>query len=310
MNLKVNNRNTGWGIVLITIGIIALANNFGLPDWYQVPVLGVAGFLALVFYIRDRSDWVTLIPVYILWAGAAVAAVALTGLIKDQYLAIAVLPIIALPFLFVYFRDKMNWWALIPSYILLFITLVIFLTEIMGLGDEWAALVFMPGFAVPFLYVYLRNTQRWWALIPSYFFLLIGLIIALDEFFMVGEKFIAPGILYGIGLPFLVVYFRKRENWWALIPAYVLLALGTMIGLLVFKLLSGLAIPAYILLAIAIPFFYVYLRDQGKRWALIPGGITALVGLGFMLGTNFGRYLIPGFLVLLGIWLVVRVIRN
>lgn len=71
------------------------------------------------------------------------------------------------------------------------------------------------------------------------------------------NQFIAPGILYGIGLPFLVVYFRKRENWWALIPAYVLLALGTMIGLLAFKLLSGLAIPADILLAIATPFFYV-----------------------------------------------------
>jgi hypothetical protein len=156
--------------------------------------------------------------------------------------------------------------------------------------------------------VYLKNQERWWALIPAYVFLLIGLIISLEEIFVVGDKIIAPGTLGGIGLPFLYVYFRNRDKWWALIPAYTLLALGSMIGLLEFKLLTGLAVPAFILLAIAIPFFFVYILNQEKRWALIPGWITALIGVGFLLGTDYGKYLLPSVLVLFGIWLLVRVI--
>ncbi len=310
MDLKINNRNGGWGIVLITSGLIALVDKFVFSDWYKVPMLVIAGIFAFIFYYRDRSDWVALIPAYILWAGAVVIAGVLGEIVKDEFIAIAALLIFAVPFLFAYFRNRKNWWALIPAYILLLIALVLLCTEVLGLGDDFIAVVLMPGFAIPFLYVYLKKKERWWALIPAYVFLLIGLLITLDEFFVFGDKFIAPGILGGIGLPFLYVYFRNRDNWWALIPAYTLLALGTMIGLLVFNLLSGLAVPAFILLAIAIPFFFVYGLNQQKSWPLIPGGITALMGMGFLLGTDFGKYLFPAVLVLVGGWLLVRVIRK
>lgn len=310
MDPKINNRNGGWGTVLITAGLISLADNFAISEWYKVGALVIAGMIAFIFYYQDRSDWVALIPVYILWAGALVTAVVLGEVITDEWIAITVLPIFAIPFLYAYFRDRKNWWALIPAYVLLLIALVILGTEVLGLADDYIAVVLMPGFAVPFLYVYLKNQERWWALIPAYVFLLIGLIISLEEIFVVGDKIIAPSTLGGIGLPFLYVYFRNRDKWWALIPAYTLLALGSMIGLLEFKLLTGLAVPAFILLAIAIPFFFVYILNQEKRWALIPGWITALIGVGFLLGTDYGKYLLPSVLVLLGIWLLVRVFQK
>jgi hypothetical protein len=310
MDLKINNRNGGWGTLLITSGLIALADNFVFSDWYKVPVLVVAGLIAFIFYFRDRSDWVTLIPVYILWVGAVVTSGILADFISDDFVAVVVLLLTAFPFLFVYFRDRKNWWALIPSYILLLIALVILGTEVLGMGDDYIAVILMPGFAVPFLYVYFKDRQRWWALIPAYIFILIGILITLDEVFGVGDEIIAPGILFGIGLPFLFVYFRNRDNWWALIPAYALLAIGSMVGLLEFDLLLGLAIPAYIMLAIAIPFFFVYILNRENRWALIPGGITGVMGLGFLFGTDFGKYLTPAILVLTGIWLLVRVIRK
>lgn len=310
MDLKINNRNGGWGTVLITLGLIAFVDNFGISEWYKVPLLVIGGMAAFIFYYRDRTDWVTLIPVYILWVGALITAGILGDVVNDDIIAVAILPLIALPFLFVYFKDRKKWWALIPAYFLLLIALVLLFTEVLGLGDEFIALILMPGFAVPFLFVYFMNKERWWALIPAYVFLLIGALITLDEFFVIGDKFIAPGILGGIGLPFLYVYFRNRENWWALIPAYALLALGTMILLLDLHLLKGLVIPTYIMLAIAVPFLFVYILNRENSWALIPGGITAAVGLGFLLGTDIGKYLFPAVLVLLGIWLLVRVIKK
>ncbi len=310
MDKKLNNRNAGWGILLIAFGFVALADTFAISEWYKVLVLALAGMAAFIFYYRNRTDLVTLIPVYILWAGALITAVILGDFVNDDVIAVAVPPLIAIPFLFVYFRDKKNWWALIASYVLLLIAFIILSTEVLGLGDEFIAIVIMPGFAIPFLYVYLKNKERWWALIPAYVFLLIGVLITLDEGFGFGEEIIGPFILGGIGLPFLFVYFRNRENWWALIPSYVLLAIGTMVGLLEFNLLAGLAVPAYILLATAIPFLFVFVRNQENRWALIPGGITGVMGLGFLFGTDLGKYFTPAIMVLVGIWLLVRVIRK
>ncbi len=310
MDMKINNRNAGWGILLIAFGFVALADTFAISEWYKVLVLALAGMAAFIFYYRNRTDLVPLIPVYILWAGALITAAVLGDFVNGDVIAVAVLPLIAIPFLFVYFRDKKNWWALIVSYVLLLIAFIILSTEILGLGDEFIAIVLMPGFAIPFLYVYLKNKGRWWALIPAYVFLLIGILITLDEGFGFGDEIIGPGILGGIGLPFLFVYFRNRENWWALIPSYVLLAIGTMVGLLEFNLLTDLAVPAYILLATAIPFFFVFVRNQENRWALIPGGITGVMGLGFLFGTDLGKYFTPAIMVLVGIWLLVRVIRK
>jgi len=310
MDLKVNNRNGGWGTLLISLGLIALMDNFTIPDWYKVPVLAAAGLIAFVFYIRTRTDWVALIPVYILWAGALITAAVLWDLVNDDVLAVAVLPVFAIPFLYTYFKDRKKWWALIPAYIFLLIALLMLCTEVLGMDDEFIALILMPGFALPFLVVYFKNQQRWWALIPAYVFLLIGLLITMDEVLRLGEEIIAPGIVGGIGLPFLYVYFRNRENWWALIPSYILLAIATMIGLLEFRLLTGLAIPSFIMLAIAVPFIFVYFHNRENKWALIPGGIIALMGLGFSLGTDFGKYLTPAVLVIAGAWMLVEVIRK
>lgn len=308
MDLKMNNRNGGWGTVLITFGLTALIDNFGISEWYKVALLGLGGLVAFFFYFRDRTDWAALIPAYILWAAALITVVVLVDVFKGDIIAVAILPVVAIPFLYVYFRNRQNWWALIPAYVLLLIAVIILVVEIAGLGDDYLAVVLMPGLAAPFLYIYLKNKERWWALIPAYALLLVGLIISLDELLVSGDKFIAPGILGGIGLPFLYVYLRNRDNWWALIPAYALLAIGTLVLLLDFRLLTGLVIPAFIMLAIAIPFFFVYLLNRERKWALIPGAITAVLGLGFLVGTEFGKFATPAVLVLAGIWLLVRVL--
>jgi hypothetical protein len=43
---------------------------------------------------------------------------------------------------------------------------------------------------------------------------------------------------------------------------------------------TGMIIPTYVMFAIALPFYYVFLRNRANWWALIPAGIMTLVGLG------------------------------
>ncbi len=71
--------------------------------------------------------------------------------------------------------------------------------------------------------------------------------------------------------------------------------------------LSDLLVPAYVMFAIAIPFFVVYARDPKQWWPLIPGGIMAVIGLSFLIAEAAVQYVGPAVLVLVGVWILVRV---
>lgn len=251
--MESNKRNVGWGIFLICLGLIAMAQTyFNWEDWIAVAILGLGGLIGLVVFLTETSDWVLLIPVYVMSAIAGITAVAIWGNPDDKLFPSVVIFLIALPFLAVYIRKKDNWWALIPSYVLLIIIPIILFENLI-----------------------------------------------LDEL-------IATYIMTAIGLPFLYVYLRNRENWWALIPAYTMFVIGIMIGLIGFNILDDLMIPAYIFMAIAVPFLYVYYQNREHWWALIPGGITGMMGLAFLLSASAAQLVGPAIMILAGLWLLWR----
>jgi hypothetical protein len=128
---------------------------------------------------------------------------------------------------------------------------------------------------------------------------------------------VAPAIwvlLFALGGgAFLTVFWRDRAAWWALIPGFVLLSIGALIGLSEFA-------PAFddtwggslVLGGIGLSFWAVYLTSRARWWAIIPGGVlltlAALAGMStrlagqdlgwvFFLGLalTFGLvYLLPG----------------
>jgi hypothetical protein len=229
-----------------------LERAFGLASWVWVIGLAAAGAVVAVIYGRDRDKRAALIPAYVLWALALLIALTSLDILRGTFIATFVLSAIALPFLIVYLKDRKRWWALIPAYVLLAIALMVGLIGIRLLRNEA----------------------------------------------------IATYILWAIALPFLTVYLRDRKQWWALIPTYVLGTLGLMIGLIGIGLLRNFLIPAYIMYAIAIPFFVVYARDSKQWWALIPAGIMTALGTAFMIASAATSMLVPAILILAGIWLV------
>jgi uncharacterized membrane protein HdeD (DUF308 family) len=159
------------------------------------------------------------------------------------------------------------------------------------------------GVGVIFLAVYLVNHQQWWALIPFYIMEVIAGIILLSTTNLEGE-IVAMLIMFAIGLPFLYLYLRNRAHWWALIPAYIMFAIGMFVFLASGRMDDNLLVT-YIMFAIALPFFVVFLSNRANWWALIPGGVMAMIGLAFMAG-SLVSYVIPGVLIVAGIFLLVR----
>ena len=168
----------------------------------------------------------------------------------------------------------------------------------------WVAILAAAGLGV--FGIYLTDRSQWGLLIPAYVLWAVAGLIALIELNILRDESVATYVLAAIALPFLVAFLRDRSQWGLLIPAYVLLAVGVMVGLLGGGVLSDLLIPAYVLFAIAIPFFVVYARDPKRWWPLIPGGITAVIGLIFLIAEAAVQYVVPAVLVLVGVWILVR----
>ena len=172
----------------------------------------------------------------------------------------------------------------------------------------WVAVLFFAGLGM--LGIYLKDRSDWGWLIPTYVMWAIAALITLIETGILVDSFIATFVLTTIAIPFLVGYWRNREQWGLLIPAYVLLAVGVMVGLLERGFLTDLMVPAYVMFAIAIPFFVVYGRNPRQWWPLIPGGIMAIIGASFLIAEAMVGYVIPIVMILAGILILLRQIRH
>jgi hypothetical protein len=168
----------------------------------------------------------------------------------------------------------------------------------------WIAILTAAGLGI--FGVYLTDRSDWGLLIPAYVMWVVAGLVALITLGLLRDPFIPTYVLAAIMLPFLVAYLRDREQWWALVPAYVLLAVGVMVGLIGQRVLSELLIPAYVMFAIAVPFFVVYVRDSTHWWALIPGGIMTIIGLSFLVAEGLFQYVAAVALLFAGSWIVVR----
>ncbi len=212
--------------------------------------------------------------------------------------------------------------SLIVGGFLIIIGLVLLLqnfgfVELGGILTLFWASAFAVGGAI-FIYVFIRDQNNWWALIPG--FALLGLAI------MIGLDLIAPAYADTLGAPifmgtlslgFLAVYAAKRENWWAIIPGGVLMSIAAMIFLeaafpgpeWVGVMFWGMALT-FALLAI------LPVQQEKMYWAFIPAVVLFLLGAFFLLPslgtTPFTILTILGPLAMVGagLFILYRILRN
>jgi uncharacterized membrane protein HdeD (DUF308 family) len=99
----------------------------------------------------------------------------------------------------------------------------------------------------------------------------VGVLLLLDLLGIVeSAAYLAPLIFAVVGVLFLSLFIRDRENWWAAIPGSVFLGLAAVITAT--QLTDGRA-GAFLFLFMAAGFAAVYLRERANWWALIPCGV-------------------------------------
>lgn len=172
--------------------------------------------------------------------------------------------------------------------------------------SAWVWVIILAGAGAGIVVVYLQNRTEWGVLIPAYVLLMIAALIMLLELNLLQDGFVATFVLTAVAFPFLIAFLLNRKQWGLLIPAYVLLAVGMMVGLLEREILTDLMVPAYVMFAIAIPFFVVFGRNPHQWWALIPGGILALIGLSFLVAEALTGYIVPITLIMSGVAVLVN----
>jgi predicted membrane protein len=168
----------------------------------------------------------------------------------------------------------------------------------------WVAVLTIGGLLVYGLYATDRAEK--WLLIISYAMLAVAGLVTLLTLGVLDDPYVATYVLLAIAFPFLVAFLRDRTKWGVLIPAYDLLAVGVFVLLTELGVLDDNLTVTYILFAVAIPFFVVFIRNSKNWWALIPGGILAIIGLSFLIAEASVEYIFAAVLIVAGILIVVR----
>lgn len=168
-----------------------------------------------------------------------------------------------------------------------------------GLLSWLWAFVFIAG-GVTFLYLYRSNQARWWALIPGFALLAIGLAALSGD--AAGGLFLAV-----LGAGFAAVYASNRRQWWAVIPAGVLLTLALVAWVDAAWPRADAGWLFFLGLAGTFGFLFALPESAGKqRWAIFPAlGCLVLMVITFM-SSSVGGVVVPLGLIAVGIYLAWR----
>lgn len=161
---------------------------------------------------------------------------------------------------------------------------VVLLAQNFGLFRPWENAVWMLLFlagGIGFLGMFARMPANWWAPIPGFVLLSLGLLIGMDDWVpQFVERWGGPLFLGGMSLGFWTVYMARRAFWWAIIPAGVLLTLAVVAGLE--PVASDVFAGFVFFMGIALTFALVYLAPPAptsRRWAIFPAAGALLIGV-------------------------------
>ncbi len=196
---------------------------------------------------------------------------------------------------------KKNWWRVTAGLFLVvagIILLLVQLGQITLTGPLWGGLVLLAGSAF-FLSLWFSNTVEWWPLIPGSIMFAWGVGSLLGACGLPGWLVVLVGFT-GSALPFFYIFFKQgtREASWALIPGCIISAWG--LGVVLAEL--GLHDAVLLLVGFvgsAVPFLVIFaMNRESNWWALIAGGIMALMGVVLSLGELVGGEWVAMFILL------------
>jgi hypothetical protein len=191
----------------------------------------------------------------------------------------------------------------------------LFLLQTLGVIEGALPLLWVIIFALSgliFLYFFWINREHWWALIPGFTLLGLGVLIGISEYGPRSLDDLAAFIFLGsIGLSFWLIYFLNREHWWAIIPGGVLFSVAIIAGLEQVNVKDDVIVSIFFLgLAATFGIIAVLPTPYGRmKWAWIPAGIMFLIGaIIFSAAVSAFKYLWPVAVIAFGLYILYRAV--
>ncbi len=319
--MKTNLIKIIWGIILILLGSLAIAEQLGYVTYAQytrqlctVAFSVISGAFFLTYYLKGIRYWGLLFPALIF------AALALTiGTILEQpdnpYIAFPFLLSLAIPNIVGFILNRKRWGFLIPAWVLAVIATVLLLDE--RVDSDLLGAFFLYSIAFLFLVGFLSDQRRTWALIAAAVLGFIGTFPLVE--LLIPEDIKGPVVMLLFTLFFLMTYFTSKKNWWALIPSGVFATIGlvalldTLFPNAAYIDIAGLQFGAYIsvlFLGLAATFGILWhLRFlHPTDWAKYPALSLLATSIGaILLGKSFNGALPAIVLLVIGVVLLLTV---
>jgi hypothetical protein len=319
-----------WGIILISLGGLLLAENLGYVSYslYASKMCAIvfavisAAFFA-TYFLSGIRNWGWLFPALIF----ASLAFTISTILEDPDRPTVAFPFllsIAITFYVGYFLNRKRWGLLIPAWALTVLPIIPLLSE--RINPDLLGSMVLYSIAIPFLVGYLVDQRLKWALIIATIFGFIGLFPLINTF--IHGDIQGPVVMFLFTLTFLAIYSASKKNWWALIPSGIFASIG-LVALLNnllpgygYIMVGGYQIGVYrgvLFLGWAVTFGILWLlrTSQPTDWAKYPAiGLLATSILAFLMGKSFEDFLpavvlmVIGVVFLLAIFLKRRVTRQ
>jgi hypothetical protein len=231
-----------------------------------------------------KSRWINIFWSVMMIAGGAIFLLREAGVVDFELFSnltwAVVFGVLSAFFFLTYFlKGVRNWGWLFPAMILGALAAIVGLDSTV-LGETLSGALILMAIAIPFLVVFAIDPKKnWWALIPAWVMSVLSAVVLFES--RLSGNLVGTLVLYGIALPFLVIYLLDKNKRWALIPFGALTVVGIIPVL--DEMMSGDMLGMVVMFLFAIPFLVVYFWSKKQWWALIPAGVFISIGLTVLL---------------------------
>ncbi|RPH37952.1 hypothetical protein EHM92_01365 [bacterium] len=143
--------------------------------------------------------------------------------------------------------------------------------------------------------------------LPGIILIVLGVLFLIANFADVHLGSFWPIFVLGLGVAFIIMFFRDRNNYGVLMPGTILTVIGILFFACTFYGWDQMEyLWPFFIIAPGLGFLMIYLFGKQERGLLIPAGILTGLGLVFLLGVNDSEYLWPGMLILVGILFLIK----
>lgn len=195
--------------VMVFLTLVALLVERVPGEWFGALLLFMVALSFFMVYLRQRTRMWALLVAYIVAALAIAPAMASAGSLAPYYGGLFLL-LVALPFLFVYFRNGDKWWPIIPASALIGLALVT-IAGIAGWinspgGGGLASALLMASLAAAFAAIWLRHGRQWAKTVT----IVLGALAVAMALFAARSAILWPIVLILLGAYVLFTALRRR----------------------------------------------------------------------------------------------------